>query len=227
MDTATESLSLCLRAESGILELNLRMGFRHAETLACWIEKLCRAGEVTPKNLDLVAVGIGPGSFTGLRIGMATAKGLAKGAGCAIVGVPTLEALAWRFKSMASPVLVVIDARKGRLYAALHRGGDVLFGPLDISADDLIDRLTSIEGLSEHTPLLLTGPFAGEFGRSVGRRSSRVSFVVDPRYNTVDARAVLECGLEIFRNSGSQEKSLVPLYLRKSEAEAKRVGKDK
>ena len=224
IDTATQSLSLCLQTPRGTLALRLKIGFRHAETLVSWLKTLCDAGDLAPRDLDLVVVGVGPGSFTGLRIGMASAKGLARGAQCAIVGVPTLEAQAWRFRTLDIPVLSVVDARKGRLYAALYKKGVKRFGPLDVSEAALVDRLLSIEGLCDQTPLLLTGPFADELGRGIEKRRERVPFAVDPGYNTLDPYSVLECGLAVYQRDGNQGERLAPLYLRKSEAEMKFSG---
>ncbi len=225
IDTATESLSLGLRTRRGLLELRLKVGFRHGETLVSWVQTLCQAGDIAPGDLDLVVVGIGPGSFTGLRIGMASAKGLARGANCDIVGVPTLEAQAWGFRNLPVRVLSVVDARKGRLYAALYEEGAKKFGPLDVSAEALIERLKPTRGISKHAPLLLTGPFADDLGRDIENRSVRIPFAVDPGYNTIDPHSLLERGLVVYQHDGDHGEALVPLYLRKSEAEIKRSGK--
>ena len=111
-------MGICLKTDTDLVSFSQIRGYRHAVTLVPWISQICRETDFSPDKLDVVIVGTGPGSFTGLRIGMASAKGLAAGAGCPLVGVPTLDAFAWGLRNAAGLVLPVIDARKNRLYAA-------------------------------------------------------------------------------------------------------------
>ncbi len=88
------------------------------------VDDVLRKAGVAPKDLDAVAVSVGPGSFTGLRVGLATAKGLALGTGASLVGVSTLEVLAEGYSVPAGPditICALLDAYRGEVYMALFR----------------------------------------------------------------------------------------------------------
>lgn len=95
-------------------------GTRHSEALAPALEKMLKAAKVGPDKVGCVAVGLGPGSFTGLRIGVTAAKVLAYALGAKLVGVSSLEAIA-RAEHADGDYAVLADARRGQVYAALHR----------------------------------------------------------------------------------------------------------
>ncbi len=92
---------------------------RSAQSLAPAIETLLRQCHWRPKDVQLVAVAVGPGSFTGLRIGVATAKTLAYAIGCPVVGVDTLAAIAWRAPVGIARVHVALDAGRGELFVGV------------------------------------------------------------------------------------------------------------
>src|SRR5207342_1377544 len=91
---------------------------RTAQVLAPAIQQLLTAAEWSPKSVDLVAVTAGPGSFTGLRIGVTTAKAFAYAIGADVLGINTLEALALQAAPSASPLWTVLDAQRQELFAA-------------------------------------------------------------------------------------------------------------
>ncbi len=126
VDTATEALGLALRAgEHTRSELALA-GLRHSETLLPQVRRLLDDSGLEPADLDLIVCSLGPGSFTGIRIGLAAVKGLAFAArpgGTPLVGVSTLEGLAWRHRRLAFPVAVVNASLRRRFHAGLFRGG--------------------------------------------------------------------------------------------------------
>jgi len=118
LDTSTEYLSLALWQDGTVLARDLHAGQRHAELMLPLLgEMLAEAGLVL-KDMDGVAFGAGPGSFTGLRIGCGVAQGLAFGAGLPVVGVGTLLALA--ASSGHDKVIACIDARMGEVYHAAY-----------------------------------------------------------------------------------------------------------
>lgn len=94
--------------------------FTHSTTLMPLIDSGLKASGFTINDIDLIAVSAGPGSFTGLRIGAGTAKGLALAAGCAVICVPTLLSLAFRIPFADGIICPVMDARRGRVYTASY-----------------------------------------------------------------------------------------------------------
>ena len=124
LDTSTARGSLALVEEGrDPVEAYLTPGTTHSKTLLPEIDRLLSGRGLTPAGLDLIAVGLGPGSFTGLRIGLAAAKGLAWAAGKPLIGVPTLDALAQGYSGEAVQVCPLLDARKGQFYTALYKPG--------------------------------------------------------------------------------------------------------
>ncbi len=119
IETATPIASAAVVDGDGILaERTLRANGSHARTLLQLADDVLAAAAVPLGSLDLLAVSIGPGSFTGLRIGLSVAKGLALARGLTVVGVPTLAAYARAAGRRSGLICPVLDARKGEVYAA-------------------------------------------------------------------------------------------------------------
>ncbi|MEA4891016.1 MAG: tRNA (adenosine(37)-N6)-threonylcarbamoyltransferase complex dimerization subunit type 1 TsaB [Peptococcaceae bacterium] len=129
IESATPVASVALVDEKGLLgEINLNLGLTHSEQLLPTIDSLLKQCRRTIKEVTAVAVSAGPGSFTGLRIGMATAKGLAQGGGLKLLAVPTLEAMARQLMGLGYLVGPMQNARRNQVYAGLYRwSADSLF----------------------------------------------------------------------------------------------------
>ncbi len=125
IDTSTPVGSIAL-AEGALLKAQhiLNVGTTHNQRLLPGIDRLLGDTGWTVNDLDALAVSLGPGSFTGLRIGMSTIKGLAWATGKPLAGIPTLDALAANIPAVPYQICPVLDARKGEIYTALYRQGD-------------------------------------------------------------------------------------------------------
>jgi tRNA threonylcarbamoyladenosine biosynthesis protein TsaB len=218
VDTATEALGLALRAgEHTRCQLALA-GFHHSETLLPHVRRLLADAALSPADLDLIVCSLGPGSFTGIRIGLAAAKGLAFAArpgGLPLVGVSTLEGLAWRHRRLPFPVAAVNASLRRRFHAGLFRGG-VLEGEfLEEELEGLASRLAG------EPALLLTGSGAGHLYELLEVRRGREGLLLDAAVAPADPVGLLEAGLARYAQAGPTPEP-VPLYLRKSEAEIRR-----
>lgn len=121
LDTATPVGSVALYAKEGlVISRYFNVGLQHSQRLFVEIEAALATASVDMGALQAVAVSIGPGSFTGLRIGLSAAKGLCLAADKALVVVSTLETLAARLPFARLPVCAVLDARKREVYTALY-----------------------------------------------------------------------------------------------------------
>jgi len=121
LDTSTNRLSLALVKDGGVVaEVNRDVKTGHAGLILMVIDELLAAGKMKPKDLDLIAAGTGPGSFTGLRIGLATAKGLAGAVSCPLAGIPSLDTIARGALPQAMQIMPVIDAKKSEVFCALY-----------------------------------------------------------------------------------------------------------
>ncbi len=144
-DTAAEVLSVALRTDSGVLESTDTSGYRHSERLVPFIQRLLGEAGMSFGDLSLIVCSRGPGSFTGLRIGAATAKGISLGLGVPIVSVPTLDAYAWPFRPFPGTVVPLIDAKKRRFYTAFYRAGVRESEYLDAAPQDILSLLPADE----------------------------------------------------------------------------------
>jgi len=120
LDTSTLTSGIAVVAGGMVLAEARHDASAHKSDLLVAIDDVCKRAGVAPMELDAVAVGAGPGSFTGLRIGMATAKGIAFAAGKPLWAVSSLAALAWGHPGF---VVAVLDARKSEVYAGCYRDG--------------------------------------------------------------------------------------------------------
>lgn len=183
---------------------------QHSTALLGEVE--CAAGAAGGwAGVDLVATGLGPGSFTGLRMGIATAHGLAASLGLAATGVCTLDAIG---RGMAEAGeggerLALLDARRGELFAALYgSGGECLWEPLVCSPEQLYERLAALSA-----PPSAAGSGAIRFRQELARLDVRIADDADPVHR-VAARQV--CALAAASGSGGP---LAPIYLRPPDAE--------
>lgn len=120
------------------------LGRRHGEVLAPALEALCRLCATPISSVDAVAVDVGPGLFTGLRVGVATGQALASALGVPAVAVSSLEALAFPRRTEARLVAAVVDARRGEVFSAVYQpeaGMACRIGPLSLRPEVLVDEL--------------------------------------------------------------------------------------
>lgn len=139
MDCATNMVALALLdGETLLAEMDLCTGKHHAEVLLPALDKLLRLTGIRISDIDLLACTVGPGSFTGVRMGASTAKGIALVIAKPIVGVSTLEAVAMNALQGRDVICPVLDARRGQVYAGSYRTGrDGL--PESLAQDRLIN----------------------------------------------------------------------------------------
>ena len=207
-DTATEVLAIAAVREGAWASLCVRRGLQHSPSLMPLVDKLFAELGLAAADLELLVCSLGPGSFTGIRIGLATALGIAQGRGIPVVGVSTLDAMAKPWEAHDGDVFPVIDARKGKIYTARFHGGARLSEYLDVSPADLAALCAAAD-----RPLL-AGPDSGRIRDSLFQagRGLRCAEVLDPC-------ALLRIGVETHSKEGAASPALRPLYLRKSEAE--------
>jgi tRNA threonylcarbamoyladenosine biosynthesis protein TsaB len=122
IETSTTQVGCAIGGHEGILAYTAaNRGQRHAEQLVPSIEFTCRAARVELADIGAVAVGLGPGLFTGLRVGIATAKAIALALRVPMIGIPSLDLLAFRVRFTNRLIVVAADARRGELFHATYR----------------------------------------------------------------------------------------------------------
>ncbi len=157
IDTATKVCSIALCRDQEVLaEYSINMGMTHSEGLLPQIEQLLNRCKVEKKSIELLAVSMGPGSFTGLRIGLATAEAMAYSWHCCLHGVDTLEALAYNIPLEGILLSPVLDAQKGNYYQALYKweAGQLI----KLASVEVVSKDRLLEKIKEQAmPTLLLG----------------------------------------------------------------------
>ncbi len=207
-DTSSKLLSVALKTDRGLYETFISRGFRHSENLTLMIKNLAETAEMELKELDLIVCTSGPGSFTGLRIGISTAKGLSFALSKPMVIIPSMDMMAEGLGFFNGAVLPVLDARKKRFYAAVYENGERKSEYLDASPEEIEAALEGYERV------LLTGPDAPEFNSLTGGK-----YIVNPAFDRANARFLIQPGIDEYLKNGGASEACGPLYLRKSEAE--------
>lgn len=209
-DTSTGVFSICLEIEKYRYDFSSSKGFKHSETLVNEIDLLLKREDLSVSNLDLIVCPEGPGSFTGLRIGMATAKGLSLGSNVPVVTVPTLDMIAYGLDYFDGIVVPIIDARKKRYYTALFKNGVKISDNLDLTTEDLLNKLKAYDRV------LFTGPDVLDFSQNIELNSA---FSIDIINKKSWAGNLIRPGIKKFQEFGPSPDAEGPLYLRRSEAE--------
>jgi tRNA threonylcarbamoyladenosine biosynthesis protein TsaB len=192
---------------------------------------------VSLENIDVFAVSIGPGSFTGLRIGLSTVKGFAFATRKPIVAVPSLEAFACNFPYCRYPVCILLDARKKEVYAAVFvwkdRGFVRIIEEVTISLNNLVEKLTSLntllqikeEGGFSDQKILFAGEGAILYRHQIiDSLGERAVFAPAEKMVPSPATVALLGMKKASTGDFSDPVNLIPLYIRKSEAEIKKHG---
>jgi len=201
-----------------IAETRLNVKTTHSERLMTVIaETLSRSGLV-PDDIDAFAAATGPGSFTGLRIGLSTVKGLCYATGKPMVGVPTLEAFAWNFPFSRLPVCLLLDARRSEVYAAVfewrNQGFVRVMEDISVRPAELLKRLDG--------DILFAGDGAQVYKEEIsGIMKDRAFFAPADKMVPSPANVALLALAMAQRGEYADAASSVPCYIRKSEAEVK------
>ncbi len=210
LDTATAACSVAVWCGGGLRAHRFsEMERGHAEALMPMVEAVMDEARLAYGDLDLVATTVGPGTFTGLRVGLAAARGLALAGDLPIAGVSTLEALAHgvgRERRAGRAVVAALDARRGEVYVQPF-GADL--APLD-SPRALAPETAA--GALPPGPVVLVGDGAGLVAAALGRARDDVAVAEAPRLP--DAAVVAELCAGRFAGGALPRRPPSPLYLR-------------
>ncbi|WP_263786782.1 tRNA (adenosine(37)-N6)-threonylcarbamoyltransferase complex dimerization subunit type 1 TsaB [Salinibacter grassmerensis] len=216
LETATSTCGAAvLDDDTVVAEAHLHRPRVHAERLTPLVEDLLGHAGVATGALDAVAASMGPGSYTGLRIGVSTAKGWALAADAAFVGVPTLEAYAAQLRPVAAPgdvVCALLDARRDEVYAGAYRrttdGMDQHASTTALPVDDLPGWVGTVDGR-----LWLVGDGAPKSQAALGGTSA--STVLPADTTPPSAGWVARCGRQRLEAHGPDDVATVePLYVK-------------
>lgn len=229
LETATSACTVAVVDDGSVLtELTLQVPRAHSTRLMPLIAQAIAESGIPKQELDGIAVGIGPGSFTGLRIGLATAKGLAWALEKPCVGVPTLKAMAYGTGAQMGLVVPMLDAKRGEVFAGIYAVGDrdpvtwaEMLPPSHIHVDRLAEEIRNLREGLRHSWQFVTfcGDVAAQYAPRMGLEEG-IARLAPAGALLPKAWAVAEVGRRMLeQGQGLDPEALAPVYLRKSEAE--------
>jgi tRNA threonylcarbamoyladenosine biosynthesis protein TsaB len=218
IESATVAAGCAIGGHEGVLAVaQSARGRRHAESLVPTIEFICGQAQIEMSEISVIAVDLGPGLFTGLRVGIATARSLAHALKVPMIGVPSLDLLAFPVRYTNRLIAAAIDARRGEIYFAFYRqvpGGIQRIGEHRIgTADDLASEI-----LAAGEEVLLVGDGAHRH-REAFEGITKVELADQGLAHPSAASLVQLAHARALREQFQQPQACEPIYLRKPDAE--------
>lgn len=219
IDTATRLCSVALTEDERLIAEILLYGQKnHSEKLLRIIDELCRNAQLSPQLVELIAVSVGPGSFTGLRVGISTAQGLAFSLEKKLIGISSLEVLAAQVCMYQGLICPMLDARKKQIYTCLYNRS--IDGTLEKIIDDTV---ISPDAWAEQimSPVVCTGSGASLYHNTLLAVLPKGSTFVPEYYSMPRASALALCAHNKYlKNENTPLDKIVPSYLRLPDAVA-------
>lgn len=213
VDTSTAILHIALLNDDNLDVRMIKKDGQHSEELLSEIKSILRESNISFKDLNLLVATRGPGSFTSLRIGFSTLKGISLALGIPLVSVPTLQVIAEATPDYPAIKISVIDAKKKRYYIGIYKDGK-LIKDLDGNAEDILDEIKN------ESSILVTGPDATAF-------SNKLSALIDPKVKIITddqcfrplGGVMVKLGIDQYHSQGEDDIGQGPVYIRRSDAE--------
>lgn len=226
IDSSAKSASVAVVDNGKILSsFYINTGLTHSQTLMPMLENALECSGVKLKDIDLIAVNVGPGSFTGIRIGVAAAKGLADTLNIKVCPVSTLESMAYNLVQSECIAAAVMDARCSQVYTSLFRIKD---GVVERITDDnalLIDQLADVLSRFDEE-IVLVGDGADLCYKAMSSKISNLKIATEA-YKYQNASSVCFAAQNVPEENYLEGKDIVPEYLRLPQAERELINKRK
>ena len=217
IETSTLMVGVAILDPGGLVaEYRFEATRSRSERLMPMIDRVLKDSQMTPQNLEGLAISMGPGSFTGLRVGLSTVKGMALALGLPVVGVPTLEVLAAPLAagSCAYPICPMLDAKRQEVYAALF-SADSEGGLKKIMEDEAISPVRLSDQLAERRePIIFLGTGALLYEDAIKKRLGDFAIFVSRLDPYPSPLMVAALGMKrLMSGRGDDLSTLAPLYL--------------
>jgi len=218
IDTTTRYLSLAIvKGDKTIARYHEDAGLTHSSRLILKMDALLKRSSLSLDDLDGIAISIGPGSFTGLRIGVAAVKAVGLVKGMPIVGVPTLDIIAFKYGKVNGYLMPLLDARKRKVYAALYESnGTDIYRRSDYMLADIDSILSGIEQKT-----LVFGDGLISYKDYIKNKCNLVDFAYNNNWYP-EAQDCARLGQDMLKkNKDDDVDKLVPMYLHPKECNVK------
>lgn len=215
--TAKAASAALLRDNTVIAEYTQNTGHTHSETMLPMAEAVMKAAGVTPDTVDLFAISAGPGSFTGVRIGISLIKGMCFGKNKPIAAISSMDTLARNIEGFEGIICPVMDARRNQVYTAIFKDGKRLTQDMLIPCSELKEKLMEFD-----CPIYFTGD-----GYDLARKLIELPNIMDTpvRLRLQNAVSVALEGIRCYNENINifTDSTVMPIYLRASQAERERL----
>lgn len=220
IDTSTKFCNLGLIEDEDVLIEYTINGLKkkHSSILIPAIKDLLKTMDSKMEEINGIAISIGPGSFTGLRIGLCVAKGLCYACSLPLLGIITLDAMAFPLKEIPYLICPVLESKKDEIYDVVFHGGDSLHRIMDYKCEDIQSLLVRLSPLKEK--MIFLGDGIKKYRDIIKDKIGKDALFIDSQLNLPVATSIAFLGLNKLKKGEEDDISTItPFYLRKSEAE--------
>ncbi|MCI7566114.1 MAG: tRNA (adenosine(37)-N6)-threonylcarbamoyltransferase complex dimerization subunit type 1 TsaB [Treponema sp.] len=213
LDCAVTKLSIAVKTEDKFISQTYDIGMRQSEILVPTIDEILSKAGITAADLNYSALTIGPGSFTGLRLGISALKAIELAYNVPVYGISSLTIYSYAYKDLGLPILACIDANKDKFYACLSDQNSLILEEGDYEVEEIISKLN---GLSK---VLLAGPDAQKLADIIKENKNYIE-VLTTRASAMTTEALVAITEDkISKGEATLKDFDGPVYLRASEAE--------
>ncbi len=221
IDTSFSALSLAIAGDDQIIaNCGLDSGLQHSKVLLSLTDSLLKAADLSLTDIDLLAISSGPGSFTGLRIGLATVKAWALALDKPLIAISSLQGLAYTAMEQDFLICPILDARRNQVYTALFDNQKRLLEDQALKIDDLLQKLQAYQ-----RPILFCGDALKAYQQPIKAALAENAHFAKAERQKFIAAALSQIAVKMYDQGQICDPiSLEPNYLRLAEAERKKLG---
>lgn len=215
LDCAVSKLSIAVKTDTKFISTTYDIGMRQSEILVPSIDEILKKSEITAADLNYTALTIGPGSFTGLRLGISALKAIELAYNVPIYGISSLKVYEYPYSDVNMPIISCIDANKDKFYAHISEAKTELLEDGDWEVSTIIDTVKSFE------KVLICGPDAEKLADIIKEQNKNIEILL-PKVQAQTTESLVKLTEELISNGQPTLKDFDgPVYLRASEAEIK------
>lgn len=215
LDCAVSKLSIAVKTDTKFISTTYDIGMRQSEILVPSIDEILKKSEITAADLNYTALTIGPGSFTGLRLGISALKAIELAYNVPIYGISSLKVYEYPYSDVNMPIISCIDANKDKFYAHISEAKTELLEDGDWEVSTIIDTVKSFE------KVLICGPDAEKLAEIIKEQNKNIEILL-PKVQAQTTESLVKLTEELIANGKPTLKDFDgPVYLRASEAEIK------
>ena len=215
LDCAVTRISLAVKTESKFISATYDIGMRQSEILVPSIDELLKKAEISPSELNATALTLGPGSFTGLRLGISALKAIELAYNVPVYGISSLEAYAYPYLDFNYPVISCIDANKDKFYCRITDGEKTVLEDGDYEVEKIVSEAQNFD------TMLICGPDCNKLAEQLRTALPQKKYLL-PATPAMTAESLISITEKLIEKGAEPLKDYDgPVYLRASEAEIK------